>query len=222
VGIRAIENSAILFSEMTPGDAWEYEFNDWYDHEHIPLRMNIPGFTSAQRYRSTDTRNYSVVYEMNSPAVLSTEAYGRVKNHPSERTARMLRDVSGFTRYICEQINTVGGDEIDAPVLYAVFFAVPEDRQSEFNSWYDQDHVPALMKCPDWRMVRRFRVLGGEPKEWTHLALHYLRNRDALNSGARETARRSDWRAGLATESWFKPHYLIFDRLGPRQKPPGR
>ena len=217
---RTIKKSAILFSEMTPGDDWEDDFNDWYDNEHIPLRMNVPGFTSAQRYRRVGTSNYSVIYEMDSLAVLTTEAYGRVKNYPSERTARMLRDVSGFTRYTCEQINTIGPDEMDSPVLYAVFFTVPGDRQAEFNSWYDQDHVPTLMECPDWRMVRRFRVLSGEPKEWTHLALHYLQTHDALNSEARAKARASDWRAKLASESWFEPHYLIFYRFGPRRRPP--
>jgi hypothetical protein len=214
---KAIEKAVILFSEMTPDPTWEDEFNDWYDQEHIPLRMAVPGFSSAQRYRIPETQHYAVVYEMDSPTVLSSEAYARVKNHPSERTARMLREVSGFTRYTCQEIGVQGASAMDAAHLYAVFFEVPANREGDFNDWYDQDHTPTLLQCPDWLMVRRFRILSGDPGKWTHLALHYLAGRGALQSPERERARSSEWRAKLAAEQWFRPHYLVFDRFGPRQ-----
>jgi hypothetical protein len=35
---------------MSPPAHEEAKFNDWYDQEHIPLRVAIPGFVSAQRY----------------------------------------------------------------------------------------------------------------------------------------------------------------------------
>ena len=57
----------VLFSEMSPPIELEGEFNDWYDTEHIPLRMAVPGFVSAQRYKTEDDlRNYLAVYEMSS------------------------------------------------------------------------------------------------------------------------------------------------------------
>jgi hypothetical protein len=212
---------------MTPGPSWEDEFNDWYDREHIPLRMAVPGFASAQRYRIPGTLHYLAIYEMDSAEVLKSEAYTGLKNHPSERTARILRGVTGFTRYIGEQINVPGDTapgahrgrlvSMDAPHLYAVFFEVPADRERAFSEWYEQEHTPLLLQCPQWLMVRRFRLIGGEPKTWTHLALHYLSERRALVSGEHERARASEWRAKLAAESWFTPHCLVFDRFGPRQ-----
>ncbi len=217
-----MQGAAILFSEMTPQPAWEAEFNDWYDNEHIPLRMAVQGFVSGQRYKSLKDDSYLAVYEMESLDVLKSEAYGRVKNQPSELTRRMLRDVGGFTRYLCEQTSeqrASHADEqaINGACLYPVFFNVPPDREQAFDDWYSQDHIPLLLECPDWLTVRRFRIRDGEPGRWTHLALHYLRDPRALDSPERERARATPWRARLAAEPWFKAHYLLFERLGQRQ-----
>ena len=217
------EGGSVLFSEMIPDASYEPEFNDWYDREHIPLRMRVPGFRSAQRYVVPGSRHYLAVYEMESASVLQSLPYQEVKNNPSERTRWMLRTVGGFTRYIADQIGlqmreTPSGIEpIDAAYLYAVFFAVPAERQPEFNDWYARDHVPALLECKDWLMVRRFRILEGEPGNWTHLALHYLADNKALSSPERERARASPWRARLAQESWFNGQYFVFARHGVRQ-----
>lgn len=29
----------------------EDEFNDWYDHQHLPDVLSVPGFVAARRYR---------------------------------------------------------------------------------------------------------------------------------------------------------------------------
>src|SRR5215831_16486599 len=132
------QGGCVLFSEMSPDVSYEAEFNDWYDREHIPLRMRVPGFRSAQRYVASGTRHYLAIYEMDSASVLQTPPYQEVKNNPSERTRWMLRTVRGFTRYIGNLIGVQAKptpsetDSIDAAYVYAVFFAVPGERQREF------------------------------------------------------------------------------------------
>lgn len=219
--------SAILFSEMTPAPAWESEFNAWYDTEHIPARMDVTGFVSAQRYKSVRDASYLAVYEMESLDVLKGEAYGRVKNQPSPLSKRMLDGVSGFTRYPGNQIGEqraahAGKEPIDAGCLYAVFFNVPAERHQDFNDWYEQDHVPILLECKDWLACRRFRIQDGVPGNWTHLALHYLKDPAALDSPERQRARATPWRSRLAGEPWFNGHYLVFSRHMPRQLGRGR
>src|ERR1051325_6368842 len=142
----ATQGNSVLFSEMVPDVSYEAEFNNWYDREHIPLRMHVQGFHSAQRYVAPGTRHYLAIYEMQSASVLQTPPYQEVKNNPSERTRWMLRTVGGFTRYIgdqtCVQMRQPSPDSapIDAAYVYAVFFAVPDQHQPEFNDWYEQDH----------------------------------------------------------------------------------
>ncbi|MBM9594453.1 DUF4286 family protein [Roseitranquillus sediminis] len=214
-----MKQKAVLFSEMTPEPEWEDEFNAWYDEEHVPLRMKVPGFAGAQRYRRNE-RDYCVVYDLDETAVLQTAAYREVKDEPSERTAWMLRSVSNFTRYIGRPVGAryrAGFDgAVTAPVLYPVFFDVPEDRVEEFDHWYEEDHVPTLMECEEWLACRRFALEVADPGQFNRLALHYLASPLALESNARAKARASEWRARLAQEPWFKGSYMVFERHGPR------
>jgi hypothetical protein len=207
---------------MTPAPEWEDKFNKWYDEEHIPIRMGLRGFVSGQRYLAGE-RNYLAVYEMTELAALGTVAYQAIKNHPSEETAWMLKNVSGFTRYLCEEISSMGDlspEAINAPVLYPVWFNVPEDRLADFDAWYEQDHIPLLLECPQWRAVRRFNVKDGSPGKYNRLALHYLDDVAALESPARAKARATPWRDRLAAEPWFKGEYSLFNRHQKRQVPP--
>lgn len=218
-----LQGSTVLFSEMTPQPAWEAEFNAWYDGEHIPLRMACPGFASAQRYRATASASYLAVYEMGDAGDLKTAAYSKVKGEPSGQTRRMLGGVAGFTRYICNQVgglrqHRASGDPLSAPLLFAVFFEVPQSRRAAFDDWYDHDHLPRLLACPDWWMARRFEVVDGDPGRWTHLTLHYLGDRAALESPERAQARASAARVAIAREDWFRPEYLTFARHGDRQR----
>jgi hypothetical protein len=210
-----MRGGGILFSEMTPPPGHDHEFNAWYDEEHIPVRMKAPGFVSAQRYRAHDGNGYLAVYEVDSLAAFDTPAYKVIKTQPSDRTRWMLTNVSGFTRYLGnETFCTANADPaaLNAPVLYAVWFNVPPDRAADFDAWYEQDHIPILMTCKDWLMVRRFKIVDGEPESWTHLALHYLNDVKALESPERQRARQTPWRDRLAAEPWFKGKYTMFDR----------
>lgn len=220
-----MQGSAILFSEMTPPAGQASRFHAWYDDEHIPLRMEVPGFLSAQRYRDTaeGAEGYLAVYELTDPAVMRSPAYAQVKGEPSATTREMLSSVGGFTRYIAAETSVrrrpdvTGAEALGAPVLYAVWFEVPDDALEEFDAWYDLDHVPALMKCKDWWMVRRFRVIDGEPTRANRLALHYLADPGALNSPERAAARATPWRERLAQRPWFKGTYSLFAPQGDRQ-----
>jgi hypothetical protein len=217
-----MDGAAILYSNMTPPPALEEEFNRWYDEEHIPLRMGVPGFRSAQRYKERGTSNYLVVYELDSPGVLDTAAYRAVKNHPSERTRQMLAAVSGFTRYLGESIferrREDAGALVDAPVMFSVWFNPPPERVEEFDAWYNQEHIPLLLEHRDWLGSRRFRITGGEPDPWSRLVLHYLADARALESDVFQRARTTPWRGRLSQEPWFTPRYGMFERLGPRQQ----
>jgi hypothetical protein len=212
-----MKGPGLLFSEMTPAPDWAADFHDWYDTEHIPLRMRVPGFTGAQRYRTDGTHGFLAIYDMETPDVLASPAYHQVKTQPTERTRWMLDHVTGFTRYTCEEIarqERPGSTGLASPVLYAVQFSVPQERLQEFDDWYAQDHVPTLMRSSGWQMVRRLRIVSGEPESFNRLALHYLSSTAELDSDARQEARRSPWRARLAQEPWFKGKYQVFHRHG--------
>ncbi len=170
---RAVRGSTILFSEMTPQSSWEGEFNDWYDREHIPLRMACPGFLSAQRYLAPASRNYLAIYEMGAPGDLRTPAYAKVKGEPSDLTRRMLAGVGGFTRYIASEPaagSAVDAAGMDARGLLATFLRVGPGDRDAFERWAS-DARPAGGRL---RLTRRLAISDGDPGDWTDLMLFYL------------------------------------------------
>src|SRR3977135_4444400 len=50
----------ILIAAMDFSAAPEDEFHDWYDLEHIPERLRIPGFLNADRWIGTENTTISV------------------------------------------------------------------------------------------------------------------------------------------------------------------
>ena len=167
----------MLFSQMEPPVTLEAEFNDWYETEHIPVRLALPGFTRAVRYRECEAaRKYLAIYEIGDLSVLESPGYHVVKTQPSARTARMLKSVKGFTRYTCTETYDTGDAAERGRYLSVVAFAVPPAREAPLDDWYENEHIPRLMRAADWLRVRRYKVDSGDGGPWTHFALHELRS----------------------------------------------
>jgi len=195
----------ILFSQMEPPAELEAEFNDWYETEHIPVRLALPGFSRAVRYKEcVGGRKYLAIYEIDDLAVLEGPGYNIVKTKPSERTARMLKSVKGFTRYTCTLAYDSGSRPERGKYLCAVAFAVPCEREAQLDDWYENEHIPLLMRAPDWLRVRRYKVFSGDGGAWTDFALHELRSLAVMDSPERKTARSGPKRDSLAGEAWFE------------------
>ena len=133
----------------------------------------------------------------------------------------MLTNTLDYARYLGAEISDhkrddVGDDSLDAPVLYVDFFSVPDDQVEDFNSWYDEEYGPLLLKCPQWLRIRRFEIYDGEPQPWTHMALHYLADMAAFDSDERAAAGETDRYKKMSEEDWFRSSYLVFERIGER------
>ena len=53
-GRLRLANKGLLLVISDPPAAFEEEFNAWYDTDHIPERLAIPGFETGTRFVSTD------------------------------------------------------------------------------------------------------------------------------------------------------------------------
>lgn len=69
----------VVFTRPTPGR--EMEYNEWYDHQHIPDVLKLPGFTSATRYKYTRvdgtdsaTHPYLALYTVETDDIAATQA----------------------------------------------------------------------------------------------------------------------------------------------------
>ena len=216
---------AILFAEMTPEASLKEKFSAWHDTEYVPSRMKCHGLVSGQNYRADATDSLLTILEAEDSSAFGSPTFQQIEKQQTELSHSMLGSDHGSSRYLGEEIyrNTPPmPDAEDSPLLFAVWWRVPRDREPEFGDWYENEHVPLLTGCPDWRMVRRFRVTDGQPAAWNHLALHYLSSKSALQSPQRDAARKTVWRNKLATEPWFEATYSLFNRDGFRSLAPKR
>lgn len=69
-------NKGFLLVTMQPPPAFEEEFNAWYDGEHIPERLAVPGILTGRRFvNSGGHPKYLAMYDLESHAVMSSPGY---------------------------------------------------------------------------------------------------------------------------------------------------
>jgi len=188
-----MSNFGLLLAITEPKPELEAEFNAWYDTEHIPERVSIPGFLSARRWVA-DTRpgegKYLATYELVSPGVLLTTEYlTHVGEHFTPWSKRMLANATVFRRWACEQI--VPGEAEPHMMAHALFAAIgdsPHEHEAEFNRWYDEEHLPLLSRVPGVLRARRFFDPKGTPR---YIALYDLADESV--------PQHPDWQAALRT-----------------------
>jgi hypothetical protein len=98
-----MSSRGLLLTMTEPPPHMEEEFNAWYDTEHLPERLSIPGFRSARRWISE--RTYLATYELDSPAVLASREYLSFYENPTPWTKRCLDRTVVFKRWVCEQVD---------------------------------------------------------------------------------------------------------------------
>ena len=135
----------LLLTLTEPPPYMEEEFNAWYDTEHLPERLSIPGFRSARRWVSEKT--YLATYELDSPAVLTSPAYLSCFEKPTPWTRRCLGKTMVFKRWACEQLNP--GEAEPHPGAKAVALAL------------DEKEIPLKNGI---LQVRTFQASSGEPR----------------------------------------------------------
>jgi len=103
----------LLLTITEPPPAMEEEFNAWYDGEHLPERLSIPGFRSARRWVA-DVKpgegKYLATYELDSAAVLTSREYLAFFENQTPWSRRCLGKTVVFKRWACEQVEPGDAD----------------------------------------------------------------------------------------------------------------
>ena len=188
------------------------EFNDWYDTEHIPERLAVPGFLNAERWLGIGNPKQSVaLYDLDNVGVLQSAPYRAVGGaNGSPWTKRVTGRTKSIIRLEGEQIWP--GDAL-APLgqtaaLLLIAMNVAPEHEAEFNEWYNTEHLPALGDVPGVRCARRYRGTGATQR---YAALYHFANADVPNSAAWKNAAGTPW-----TER-MRPHFRDFLRLDCRR-----
>jgi len=168
----------MVFSRPIAGK--DTEFNQWYDQQHVPDMLSIPGFTAAQRFvtvqAATPTSTlppYLVIYDVNTRDLDATNA--EVMHRIKAGTIRKGKaiDYPGIVTFIYAPLGPpqlakrlagtkppdriAGHDELKTFEL--IVFSNPVDAQEdEYNHWYDTMHVPDVLHVPGFISGQRFKL----------------------------------------------------------------
>ncbi len=84
-------------------------FYDWHDKEHIPERLDIPGFLRGRRYRKPGhSPEWLTIYEADELQVLVSPEYLARLNSPTPRTANALQYFKNTSRAVCKAVHSMG------------------------------------------------------------------------------------------------------------------
>ena len=185
----------LLFASFDFSTAQADEFHDWYDTEHVPERLRVPGIINALRWIGADNPTFAVAtYDLESLSVLQSPPYTAVGGaNGSPWTKRVTNKATRIMRFTGDQ--RLPGDVISPPNAGGLLVAsmnVDPAAEDEFNEWYNTEHLPFLAAVPGVITARRFQ--SADPTcERKYLALYNLESAAVAQSDAWRKAAGTPW-----------------------------
>jgi len=171
----------------------EDEFNDWYDTEHVPDRVKVPGFLTLERWVDADNPQVALaIYDLQSTEVLQSPQYLPIGyRNPSPWTRRLMPMCRRVLRFVGNQI--APGNVIaprNAGGLLFMGFNLEPGAEEDYARWMDEEHLPNLSRVPGVLSARRFVGTEGTHK---YIAVYHLTSPEVCASSDWLDARETPW-----------------------------
>ena len=174
----------------------EDDFNHWYDDEHVPNLLKVPGYRSGTRWVAVDgAPKYMAFWEIDSIKAYESPEHDVAVNTPwTARLEPHRRMTMSFYEQIFPDQGFIKGSSWGKPVggLLVNRIDVAPEHEKDFNDWYNTEHQPALCSVAGAIAARRFRAIQGGP---LYLAMVYLTTPDVQATSAWATAANTPWTA---------------------------
>ena len=173
--MAAKKGKGLLMVYTDVGPEHDDEFNRWYNEEHIPERLSIPGVLNAARYAAVEGGpKYLACYELAEPETWNSDAWQHWLTNPTEWSQRISPSVIGIN-YVRNLYRLIYPADVSpetsqaemAPVLLVGRMSVPLDLEDKFNQAYNTERLPLCYDVPGYIRGRRFQAIMGEPKYTT-------------------------------------------------------
>lgn len=184
--------NGLLFVYSEPGPVPEAEFTDWYDNEHVPARLSVPGFSNVCRFRAADDQvpSWLATYDI-ARGVLDSPAYKSLAETASAREKSIMSSVATLDRRVYSLLSD-SGDAGETPgAVLAVSLSMPPSLEDDLAAWYAEEHIPMLLAVPGWRRIRRYRLTEGTAP--AYLSLHELASMAVFDEPGYKAAVSTPW-----------------------------
>jgi len=94
------DGAMVFWHDVAEGS--DHDYQDWHAHEHLAERVGIAGFRRGRRYVAVDgAPRYCILYEVETLATLTSEAYLARLDAPTPWTTRALGHFRNSNRTLC-------------------------------------------------------------------------------------------------------------------------
>jgi hypothetical protein len=213
------------------------DFEAWYDEEHLADMAAVPGILGGRRFArvradfSSPTEfGFLTLYQLADLGALSRPEFQKLVDDPSPWTRRVAFDL-GLSRTVYERIGTGASssrhESAEQPIgtaLLHVMMAAEPSVLDDFHSWYEEEHVPALLGAPGVLSARRFAAVpddsgynGENPEaDFGFLAIYELADAHIVNTPAfREAGAPTPRRKALGTA--VRSHIQVYQQVFPKE-----
>lgn len=188
------KSNVVYFAKAEAEPEYEEELSRWYNEEHIPLLMKVPGYLGAKRYVAVEGGpKFLTFWEIESIDAYKSKAHDEAVDTPWTHKLRPHMKIQlEFSRQIFPESGTMHGVAWDqrgegASIMVNRFDLEPS-KEAEYNAWYEEEHIPALCQVPGVIGARRFKDHDGKP---AYTALYYLTEPGVQASDAWKSAAAS-------------------------------
>jgi len=215
----------LVLTDVDP--AWESEFNQWYDEEHVPDLLGVPGVLAARRYRAIEGEpRYMAVYDLADTSVVEGPEYQRVRAWgpgATDRSRRIFASFRNMTRGVYRRILTLPDPEPSdlsaAEFLLLRGLEVDPGQEEEFQDWYNTEHFPNISRVPAVLRCRRFKLypgasgLMGNPA--IYMALYDVKSPDVEGTAEWKQATDTPWTLRMRRK-FTRRQRVVYRRILPR------
>lgn len=178
-----------IFNNVAPGR--DDDFNNWFQGEHLPERLAVPGFLYGRRHHAlSGSSAYFNFYVVESPGVLTSKAYLDRINDPTPRSRITMTQIfKDMCRTVCRRDLRIGGfrggmtvtarfwQPQDVAALKAELEDVAKDETIAGEVWSSAETPGAMME--------EEKLRGGDKKIAQCLLVDTLDQRKAEQVAAR-------------------------------------
>ncbi|MGC3979694.1 MAG: hypothetical protein QM808_00360 [Steroidobacteraceae bacterium] len=150
---------AFVFNGPNPGQ--EAEYNRWYNEEHAPDVVSVPGFMTAQRFKLSPVQMranaddkappYLVLYKIvtDDLSAVYAEVNRRAGNGQTRMSSTMARGGGMNVTYRLTTPERAASKKKGAQTFYHIVFSDSKPgEEAALDQWYVKSHGPDMNKLP--------------------------------------------------------------------------
>lgn len=176
-----------IWNDCAKGEETNYE--NWYQNEHLPERLGVPGFIRGRRYENlVDSPKFFTWYEVAFPDTLTSEYYMERLSNPTPWTRDIMSNAFvNASRTVCDR-HIISGDVFGSTAL-TIQISDNQTKEPILNNIENDKNPSGIARVENWIANTAFdtgamaeeSIRGRDKKISSCFFIETLRREQAMN-----------------------------------------